>query len=48
MRAWSEKDKAFEWIERDFQAKAALAEINWSIPFESYATTRVSRIFVDG
>ena len=30
-----EKDKALEWLERDFRAKAALTEINWSIPFES-------------
>jgi len=28
------KDKAFEWLERDFQNKAALTEIRWSIPFE--------------
>lgn len=29
-----ENDKAFEWLERDFQNKAALTEIRWAIPFE--------------
>ncbi len=30
-----EKDKAFEWLEKDFQNKAALTEIRWAITFES-------------
>ena len=30
-----ENDKAFEWLERDFQNKAPLTEIRWAIPFES-------------
>jgi len=34
----AEKDKAFEWLERDFQNKAPLTEIRWAIPFESLRT----------
>jgi serine/threonine protein kinase/Flp pilus assembly protein TadD len=30
-----EKDKAFEWLEKDFQAKGDLADIRWEIPYES-------------
>ena len=30
-----EKDKAFEWLEKDFQTKEDLAGIRWQIPFES-------------
>ena len=31
-----EKDKAFEWLEKDFQARnGKLQEIRWQIPFES-------------
>ncbi|MFN2511463.1 MAG: tetratricopeptide repeat protein [Pyrinomonadaceae bacterium] len=32
----SEKDKAFEWLEKDFQARSGkLTEIRWQIPYES-------------
>ena len=30
-----EKDKAFEWLEKDFQAKGDLGFIRWDIPYES-------------
>ena len=30
-----EKDKAFEWLEKDFQTKGDLQFIRWEIPFES-------------
>ena len=30
-----EKDKAFQWLERDFQAKGELGIIRWQIPYES-------------
>src|SRR6266498_2627714 len=30
-----EKDKAFEWLEKDFQTKGDLADSRWQIPFES-------------
>ena len=30
-----EKDKAYEWLEREFQAKAELAVIRYRIPYES-------------
>ena len=29
-----EKDKAFEWLEKDFQDKSELSSIRWGIPFE--------------
>ena len=29
------KDKAFEWLEKDFQSKEDFAGIRWEIPFES-------------
>ena len=29
-----EKDKAFEWLEKDFQTKGELATIRWDIPYE--------------
>ena len=30
-----DKDKAFEWLEKDFQNKEDLADFRWEIPFES-------------
>ena len=30
-----DKDKAFEWLEREYQTKADLTWIRWEIPFES-------------
>ena len=30
-----DKDKAFEWLEKDFQSKEELAPIRWQIPYES-------------
>jgi len=30
-----DKDKAFEWLEKDFQSKGDLADSRWQIPFES-------------
>ena len=30
-----EKDKAFEWLEKDFQTKGEVSNIRWGIPFES-------------
>ncbi len=30
-----EKDKAFEWLEKDFQTKGDLTFIRWEIPYES-------------
>jgi tetratricopeptide (TPR) repeat protein len=30
-----EKEKAFEWLEKDFQARASLTGLRWEIPFES-------------
>jgi tetratricopeptide (TPR) repeat protein len=30
-----DKDNAFEWLEKDFQARGSLASIRWEIPFES-------------
>ena len=30
-----EKDKAFEWLEKDFQTKADLTWITWEIPYET-------------
>jgi hypothetical protein len=30
-----EKDKAFEWLEKDFQTRGDLVEIRWRIPYES-------------
>ncbi|MBA2333975.1 MAG: hypothetical protein H0V90_03450 [Blastocatellia bacterium] len=31
-----EKDKAFEWLEKDFQTRSGnLATIRWQIPYES-------------
>ena len=30
-----DKDKAFEWLEKDFQTKGDLADSRWQIPFES-------------
>ena len=30
-----DKDKVFEWLEKDFQAKGELANIKWAIPYES-------------
>ncbi len=30
-----EKDKAFEWLEKDFQSKGALADSRWQICFDS-------------
>jgi eukaryotic-like serine/threonine-protein kinase len=30
-----DKDKAFEWLEKEFQAKGYLANIRWDIPYES-------------
>jgi|CXWL01.1.fsa_nt_gi TolB-like protein/Flp pilus assembly protein TadD len=31
----SEKDKAFEWLEKGFQTKGDLTYLKWAIPFES-------------
>jgi eukaryotic-like serine/threonine-protein kinase len=30
-----DKDKAFEWLEKEFQAKGDLGNIRWDIPYES-------------
>ncbi len=30
-----EKDKAFEWLEKDFQSKGELSNTKWAIPYES-------------
>ncbi len=30
-----DKDKAFEWLEKDFQNKADLAAFRWEVPYES-------------
>ena len=30
-----DRDKAFEWLEKDFQIKGDLADSRWQIPFES-------------
>ena len=30
-----EKDKAFEWLEKDFQTKGEVSNIRWAIPYES-------------
>ncbi len=30
-----EKDKAFEWLEKDFQSKGEVSNIRWGIPYES-------------
>ncbi|HEV8722996.1 MAG TPA: tetratricopeptide repeat protein, partial [Candidatus Binatia bacterium] len=30
-----EKDKAFEWLDKDFQTKADLTWISWEIPYET-------------
>jgi TolB-like protein/Flp pilus assembly protein TadD len=30
-----DKDKAFEWLEKDFESRGSLASIRWEIPFES-------------
>jgi len=30
-----DEDKAFEWLEKDFQSKEELAPIRWQIPYES-------------
>jgi hypothetical protein len=35
LRIWGDKDGAFEWLERDYQARAGrLASIRWETPFE--------------
>ena len=30
-----DKDKAFEWLEKDFQSKGEVSNIRWGIPYES-------------